>query len=250
MVSTRPPTSKSSRPFNNTLVTVPKAPITIGIIVTFMFHSFFQFSSKVEVLILLFTFFQFYSVVTRDSKVDYFASSLFLLLLIIIKSGLLAGIRWSVWMLKSHRSFIIIIIIIIIIIYSFRVFHINVSWWFFTGFWVIASLLKSPGLVSRLLNISVSWWSFPGVWVTASLFRFLRLFSLFDPIFRMLWSGWSQFFLWFPIPLVIFLNLLWLFQVHQLNGVIVITVILMFRNFFSSRARSKYKNFLKKRNYT
>ena len=42
MVSTQPPTSKSSRPFNNPLVTVPKAPITIGIIVTFMFHSFFN----------------------------------------------------------------------------------------------------------------------------------------------------------------------------------------------------------------
>ena len=42
MVSTRPSTSKSSRPFNDPLVTVPKAPITIGIIVTFMFHSFFN----------------------------------------------------------------------------------------------------------------------------------------------------------------------------------------------------------------
>ena len=42
MVSTRSPTSKSSRPFNNPLVTVPKAPITIGIIVTFRFHSFFN----------------------------------------------------------------------------------------------------------------------------------------------------------------------------------------------------------------
>ena len=40
MVSTRPPTSKSSRNFNNSLVTVTKALITIGIIVTFMFHSF------------------------------------------------------------------------------------------------------------------------------------------------------------------------------------------------------------------
>ena len=57
MVSTRPPTSKSSSLFSNPLVTVPNAPITIGIIVTFMFHSFFQFPSKVEVLILLFTFF-------------------------------------------------------------------------------------------------------------------------------------------------------------------------------------------------
>ena len=91
MVSTRPPTSKSSSPFSNPFVTVPKAPITIGIIVTCMFYSFFQFPSKVEVLILLFTFFQFYSVVSRDSKIDYFASFLFLLL-IIIKSGLLAGI--------------------------------------------------------------------------------------------------------------------------------------------------------------
>ena len=42
MVCTRPPTSKSSSPFNNPLVTVPKAPITIGIIVTFMFQFFFN----------------------------------------------------------------------------------------------------------------------------------------------------------------------------------------------------------------
>ena len=42
IVSTRPPTSKSSRPFNNPLVTVPNAPITIVTIVTFMFHSFFN----------------------------------------------------------------------------------------------------------------------------------------------------------------------------------------------------------------
>ena len=42
MVSTRPPTSKFSCPFNNPFVTVPKAPITIGIIVTSMFHSFFN----------------------------------------------------------------------------------------------------------------------------------------------------------------------------------------------------------------
>ena len=42
MVSTRPPTSKSSSPFNNSLVTVPNPPITIGIIVTCMFHRFFN----------------------------------------------------------------------------------------------------------------------------------------------------------------------------------------------------------------
>ena len=42
MVSTRPPTSRSTSPFSNPLATVPKAPIIIGIIVTCMFHSFFN----------------------------------------------------------------------------------------------------------------------------------------------------------------------------------------------------------------
>ena len=50
MVASSPPTSKSNSPFNNPLFTVPKEPITIGIIVTFMF---FQFPSKVEILILI-----------------------------------------------------------------------------------------------------------------------------------------------------------------------------------------------------
>ena len=77
MVSTLPPTSKSSSPFSNPLVIVPNAPTIIGRILTCMFHSFFQFPSKVEVLILLFTFFQFNSVINRDSKVLNFANSLF-----------------------------------------------------------------------------------------------------------------------------------------------------------------------------
>ena len=77
IVSTRPPTSKSSTPFNNPLVTVLKAPIKIGTIVTFIFHSFSQFSCKVEVLILLFAFFQFYSAVSWDGKVANFANHLF-----------------------------------------------------------------------------------------------------------------------------------------------------------------------------
>ena len=98
IISTRQPTSKSSRPLNNPLVIVPKAPITIG---HFHVSQLFQFSSKVKVLIMFFTFLQFYSVVRRDSKVDNFACSLFLS---ILSSGLLADIWWSVCMLKSHRS--------------------------------------------------------------------------------------------------------------------------------------------------
>ena len=61
---------------------------------------------KVEVLILLFPFFQFYSVVSRYSKVYNFASSFFLL--ITIRSSLPAEIRWSVRLPKSHRNLCVI----------------------------------------------------------------------------------------------------------------------------------------------
>ena len=74
MVSNRLPTSKSSCLFSHHLVSVSKAPITIGIVVTYMLHSFFRFPCKFEIFILLFTFFQFYSVVSRDSEVDYYFS--------------------------------------------------------------------------------------------------------------------------------------------------------------------------------
>ena len=61
MVSIRPLISKSSSPCINSMVSVPRAPITIGITVTFMFHNFLKkISYKVEVLIL-FAFFQVYS---------------------------------------------------------------------------------------------------------------------------------------------------------------------------------------------
>ena len=75
MVSTRPLTSKSSSPFSNPLVTVPNAQITIGIIVTCMFHSFFSSLARSRYLSFFPNSFSFYSVVSRDSKVDYFAIS-------------------------------------------------------------------------------------------------------------------------------------------------------------------------------
>ena len=59
IVSTRPPTSKSSRPFNNPLVIEPKAPITIGTIVTFMFHSFFNSLARLKYLSFFSHFFSF-----------------------------------------------------------------------------------------------------------------------------------------------------------------------------------------------
>ena len=102
MVSTRPPTFKSSSPFNNPLVTVPKAPIPIGIIVTFMFHSFsiplqgWGTYPSFHILSVLFCGEE------GQQSLQYCKFSFFLL--IIIRSGFLAEIRWSVWMSKSHRS--------------------------------------------------------------------------------------------------------------------------------------------------
>ena len=66
MLSTRPLISTSSSPFYCLLLNVPKAPITIGVIVTYMFDS------KVELFVLLFVFFHFYSVVSRYSEAHNF----------------------------------------------------------------------------------------------------------------------------------------------------------------------------------
>ena len=102
MVSTRPSTSKSSRPFNNPLVTVPKAPITIGIIVNFMFHSFFNSLARSRYLSLISHSFSFilWSAGTAKSTIlqiffffvdNYEICSL--LLLLFKRVGLILGIN-------------------------------------------------------------------------------------------------------------------------------------------------------------
>ena len=50
MVSTRPFIFKSSSPFTNTLMTVPRARVAIGIIVNLMFYSFFDFIARSKYL--------------------------------------------------------------------------------------------------------------------------------------------------------------------------------------------------------
>ena len=102
IVSTRPPTSKSSRPFDNPFVIVPNAPITNGIIVTFMFHIFFNSLARSRYLSFCSLPFRFilWSAGTAKSTI----LQILFFLLIIMRSGLLAGIRWSVCMQKSHRS--------------------------------------------------------------------------------------------------------------------------------------------------
>ena len=63
MVSTRPLISKFSSPFINPSLTIP-----IGINVTFLFHSFFQFPSKVEVFIFFLLSFNFTLWSARTAK--------------------------------------------------------------------------------------------------------------------------------------------------------------------------------------
>ena len=103
VVSTRPPTFKSSWPFNNPLVMVPNAPITIGTIVTFMFHNFFNSLARSRILSFFSLSFRFilWSAGTANSTI----LQILFFLLIIIRSGLLA-----VCMLKSLWSLYDIII--------------------------------------------------------------------------------------------------------------------------------------------
>ena len=59
MVSTRPLISKSSSPSINPLVDLPSAPVTIGITVTLIFHSFFSSLAKSRYLSLFLLSFSF-----------------------------------------------------------------------------------------------------------------------------------------------------------------------------------------------
>ena len=88
MVSTCPLVSMSSNPFNNPLVTALSPPITIGITVTFMFHSFFSSVAWSRYL-------SFFTLVygqpgQQSPQVCKFS---FLLLLTILRSSYLAKIR-------------------------------------------------------------------------------------------------------------------------------------------------------------
>ena len=104
MVSTAPLISKSSNPFDNPLLTISKAAITIGIIVAFMLHSLFFYNSLARSRYLTFysLSFSFFLWLAGRSKSTILQVLFFSL--IIIRSGLLAKIRWTVCLSKSYRS--------------------------------------------------------------------------------------------------------------------------------------------------
>ena len=99
IVSTHLVISKSSSPWINPLVTVPGAPIAIGLIITCMFHSFFfTFLVRSRYLSLFLFSFDF-----TLWSVHNFTNSLFFLLTI-TQSSCQAEIWWSVHISKSQRS--------------------------------------------------------------------------------------------------------------------------------------------------
>ena len=103
MVTTRPLISMSSSLFNNPLVTVQRAPIIIGINVTFMFYSFSISKQGLGTYPPLFLSILLWGQPGQLSP-QFYMYSFFFFLLIIIRSGRLAEIIWSICMLKSHQS--------------------------------------------------------------------------------------------------------------------------------------------------
>ena len=94
---------KSSSPFTNLLLSVSRAPITIGINITFMFHNFFNSLARSKYL----SFFSlsFISTLWSDGTVkSTILQVLFFFLLIIIRSGRLTEIWWFVFISKSQMS--------------------------------------------------------------------------------------------------------------------------------------------------
>ena len=102
MASIRPLICKSSCTFINPSVTVPRAPITNSVNISFMFRSFFNsLAWSRDLSFFSFSFnFNLWLAGTAKSTI----LQVFFFLLIIIRSSCPAKIRWSVCTSKSHRS--------------------------------------------------------------------------------------------------------------------------------------------------
>ena len=100
IVSTRPPNSNSSRTLNNPFVIFLKPPITIGTIVTFMFHSFFNSLARLRYLSFFvhsFCFILWSASTGKSTKLQLLLLLLLPLRLMVGRSGkvhYLAGIRF------------------------------------------------------------------------------------------------------------------------------------------------------------
>ena len=139
IVSTRPPTSKSSSPFSNRLVPVPNAPITIGIFVSCMFHSFFSSLARSRYLSFFSHSFSFILWSAGSAKSTIFQVLFFFCWL------LLSLVFWPrLWVLLYS---------------SWLRYTLNVSW--FTIWPSLVYLRRIPDLM-LYLNQGDKYYSFPG----------------------------------------------------------------------------------------
>ena len=105
MVSTLLLDSKFSSPCANSLVTVPRAPITSNIIITFIFHIFFNSLARFRYLSFFSLSFNFTLWSARTAKSTI--RQVLFFLLIVIRSSCLTEIRSSVRISKSLKSLLL-----------------------------------------------------------------------------------------------------------------------------------------------
>ena len=168
-VSTRPVISKSSSPCINRLVTGSRSPITIDIIVTFMFHIFSIPKKWSRYLFLFshsFSFTLWSHGVTKSTILKILA-----FLLIKIRSGHLAEIRWSVCISESHWSLCVAFFMTDSGLYIYHLFvwsdlnFLHNSLWIILPtkscllfvYWFVYSLRVSPSALADGLSVEFEW---------------------------------------------------------------------------------------------
>ena len=163
IVSSRSPTSKSSRPFNTPLVIVPNAPITIGTIVTHMFYSFFNSLARSRYLSFFSLSFRFilWSAGTAKSTI----LQILFFLLIIFFHGYLSDNK-SPWVSRTRLSILADFSNVVVWIVSILLLISNSSS-FFSCLWEAFQVLQ-PQLVSLS----------PIYFDSQAKFKYLLIFSL------------------------------------------------------------------------
>ena len=177
MVATRPLISKSSSPIINPCVTVPTDRTNYNWYHRhFLLPWFFQFSSKVYVLIFLFDFFQFYLAISRNGKIYNSAGSLFFSFfffsLAITRSVRLAEIKWSVY---TSKLSLLLLLLSLFVCFSYH-------FWLMIFHWSLSDS-KSPQVTRTLQSILVNL-NNAVEWKVSNISLISRFFSLFSKTLR------------------------------------------------------------------
>ena len=183
MVSPRPPISKSFSPWYYPSVTVPRAPITMGIIITFMFLSCFNSLARSRYLSFrsLSVNYILWSAGTAKSSI----MQVLFFLLIIIKSGRLAEIRWSVFISESQRSLYVSFCRTEARLCIYHLFVWSNLNFLYNSQWITLSIQSSLVLYSfyaNLLHLFIMCWSFRLYHCKTYICCFVASYLFFDKI--------------------------------------------------------------------